>query len=285
MKICFNEGCDMFCKDHSVLKDLEYCEKYGFDYIDLQESCLTPALEAGACTLEELGAWFSGHQLKMFSYNALEDFNMRKTDAEHRVVMAHFNEIIRRCNILGCQMIVLCPSKDLEVQATISEIRADTVTVLREMLELAEPYGIKLALEFCGFPTMSINRFQDAYAIVQEVDSPLLGLTMDQAHFHSMASDWETLEHADGQKIFTWHLNDLEDVPCGAAYNDTKKRLFPGDSRGCMDHARYARTLKSIGYDAVCSIEVFRPEYYQLSQEENVRAAAVCIKEHLNRYF
>lgn len=284
MKICFNEGCSALCDHHSVMKDLEYCEKYGFDYIDLQESCLDPDLEAGACTLEELGAWFAEHNLKMYSYNALEDFNMRRTNAEQDRVLAHLREIIRRCSILGCDLVVICPSRDLDEHATIPEIHESTVDMLRGMLAIAEPHQIRLALEFCGFPGMSINRFREAYAIVQEIDSPLLGITMDQAHFHSMASDWESLEAADGRKIFTWHLNDLEDLPCGAAYNDVTKRLFPGDPRGCMDHARYAGTLKKIGYQGACSIEVFRREYYRLGQEENVRLAAKVIKEHIGKY-
>ena len=30
MKIGFNEGCNRFCENHSVLEDLDLCEKYGF---------------------------------------------------------------------------------------------------------------------------------------------------------------------------------------------------------------------------------------------------------------
>lgn len=284
MKICFNEGCSYLCDDHSVKKDLEYCEKYGFDYIDIQEKCLNADLESQACTLEELGKWFSEHNLKMYSYNALEAFNMRQTEREQEWVLAHLKEIVRRCRILGCDLIVLCPSENLKTDASIPRIHRDTVEMLKRMLSVTEPFQIRLALEFCGFPSMSVNRFQEAYAIVQEIDSPLLGLTLDQAHFHSMASDWISLEKADGKKIFTWHLNDLEDLPCGAAYNDVAKRLFPGDKRGCMDHKRYAETLKNIGYEGACSIEVFRPEYYRLGQEEVICAAAKCIKEHLRKY-
>ena len=33
MKIGFNEGCNRFCENHSVLEDLDLCEKYGVDYI------------------------------------------------------------------------------------------------------------------------------------------------------------------------------------------------------------------------------------------------------------
>ena len=76
------------------------------------------------------------------------------------------------------------------------------ISVLKEMLKKVEPHGIKLSLEFCGAPGMSINRFEDAYAIVEEVGSPLVGITLDQYHFHAMASDWAALEKADGKKIF-----------------------------------------------------------------------------------
>ena len=47
---------------------------------------------------------------------------------------------------------------------------------------------------------MSINRFEDAYAIVEEVNHPLVGVTLDQYHFHAMASGWDALEKADGKK-------------------------------------------------------------------------------------
>lgn len=285
MKIGFNEGCNRFCKDHSVMKDLELCEKYGFDYIDIQSECLNRDLEAGKYTLEEMGNWFQTHHLKMLSYNALIFFNMKQTQQEKDAVMAELDEIIRRCNILGCKMIVVVPSMDLNVHATVGQIKDDAVAVLKEMAKKVEPYGIKLSLEFCGCPTMSINRFEYAYDIVTAVGSPLVGITLDQYHFHAMASQWETLEKADGKKIFVWHLNGMEDMPCGAAYNNDEKRLWPGEEGDCLDHKRYADTLKKIGFEGdVCTIEVFRPAYYELSQEENVKKAAEVTKAHIAKY-
>lgn len=285
MKIGFNEGCNRFCKDHSVMKDLELCEKYGFDYIDIQSECLNRDLEAGKYTLEEMGNWFQNHHLKMLSYNALIFFNMKQSQQEKDAVMAELDEIIRRCNILGCKMIVVVPSMDLNVHATVGHIKDDAVAVLKQMVKKVEPYGIKLSLEFCGCPTMSINRFEYAYDIVTAVDSPLVGITLDQYHFHAMASQWETLEKADGKKIFVWHLNGMEDMPCGAAYNNDEKRLWPGEEGDCLDHMRYADTLKKIGFEGdVCTIEVFRPAYYELSQEENVKKAAEVTKAHIAKY-
>ena len=175
MKIGFNEANDRFCKDHSVMKDLEYCEKYGFDYIDIQSECLNRDLEAGKITLEEMGEWFKNHHLKMLSYNALCFFNMKQTQEEKDAVMAELDEIIRRCDILGCKMIVVVPSKDMKERGltpTRKEIREDAVAVLKEMVKKCEPHGIKLSLEFCGEPAMTINRFEDAYAIVEAVEQP-----------------------------------------------------------------------------------------------------------------
>ena len=101
MKLGFNEANDRFCKNHSVMMDLELCEKYGFDCIDIQSECLNRDLEAGKITLEEMGAWFQSHHLKMLSYNALCFFNMKQTQEEKDAVMAELDEIIRRCDILS----------------------------------------------------------------------------------------------------------------------------------------------------------------------------------------
>ena len=285
MKIGFNEGCNRFCENHSVLEDLTLCEKYGFDYIDVQSECLDRDLAAGKYTLEELGGFFRTHKLKMLSYNALVSFNMKQTQEEKDAVMDQLDEIIRRCRVLDCKMVVVVPSMDLTVHATLDDIKADAVAVLGEMVKKAEPYGIKLSLEFCGCPTMSINRFEDAYAIVEEVNHPLVGVTLDQYHFHAMASGWDALEKADGKKIFIWHLNGMENMPCGAAYNSDEKRLWPGAPGDCLDHKRYADTLKNIGfYGDVCTIEVFRPDYYKLSNEENIKKAAAVTRAHVEAY-
>lgn len=267
------------------MKDLEYCEKYGFDYIDIQSECLQPDLDAGNCTLEEIAEWLRSHKLKVWSYSALENFNMCPNQVEREWAFARLKEIIRRCLILDCKMIVLCPRRDLETDPTLPEIKADTVATLREMVKLVEPHGIKLAMEFCGFPGMTVNRFEVAYDIVTEVNHPLVGITFDQAHFHNMASDWNDLEKADGSKIFTWHLCDSEDVPRGGSVSVIRHRILPNDPRGCLDNARYARTLKAIGYEGACSVEIFRPEYYELSQEENIRKTAECAKEHILNYW
>ncbi|MBR0280841.1 MAG: sugar phosphate isomerase/epimerase, partial [Oscillibacter sp.] len=230
--------------------------------------------------------FFKTHHLKMLSYNALIFFNMKPTQEEKDKVMAELDEIIRRCEILDCKTIVVVPSMDITVDATLDDIRADAVDVLRQMVKKVEPHGIRLSIEFIGQPTMTINRFEDAYAIVEEVGSPLVGLTLDQYHFHAMASSFEALEKADGKRIFIWHLNGMENVPCGAKYNNDEKRLWPDEPGDCLDHKRYADILKKIGFEGdVCTMEVFRPDYYKLSSEENIKTAAERTRAHVAKYW
>ena len=104
---------------------------------------------------------------------------------------------------------------------------------------------------------------------MKAVDRSNVGITVDTFHFHEMCSKLEDLKAADGNKIFAYHLNDCEDLPLGSCGDD--KRLWPGE--GVVDHEGIASALKEIGFDGVCTIEEFRPEYYEMSHDENVMTA------------
>ena len=72
-----------------------------------------------------------------------------------------------------------------------------------------------------------------------------------------------------------------EDLPLGSCGDD--KRLWPGE--GVVDHAGIAAALKAIGFDGVCTIEEFRPEYYAMSHEDNVKKAAEVTRDFVQKYF
>lgn len=79
----------------------------------------------------------------------------------------------------------------LTVHATPDNIREDAVAVLREMVK-----KVASCPRSSAAATMSINRFEDAYAIAEEVNHPLVGVTLGQYHFHAMASVWDALKKA-----------------------------------------------------------------------------------------
>lgn len=282
MKLGFNEGTSLGCAGHTLLADLEACEKYGFDSIDVRGDCLQDYLKDH--TLQELNGWFKNHYLKPLSYNALEYFNWKRSEDTKNALFAQVDQIVKWCDAIDMRLMVVVPTFNIKEHASVDEIKADAVETLLKMSDMCAPYGIRISLEFCGVPGCTINRFNTAYDVVLAVNRENVGLTLDQYHFYAMASSWEDLEKADGSKIFVYHLNDVENLPVGAPYNTDAKRLWPED--GCLDHARYTSTLKKIGFKGnVCTMEVFRPEYYKLSVDENVRIAAERTKAFVRKYF
>ena len=177
------------------------------------------------------------------------------------------------------KMLIKVPSFDVK-DKTVSEIKEEAVERLRYLSDKVGK-NMKISLEFCGAPNCSINQFGTAYDVVKAVDRENVGVTVDTFHFHEMCSKLEDLRAADGKKIFAYHLNDCEDLPLGSCGDD--KRLWPEE--GVVDHAGIASALKEIGFDGVCTIEEFRPEYYEMSHEENVKKAAEVTRSFVQKYF
>ena len=277
MKIGFNEATALQCKGQSLMADLEMCEKYGFDYIEIRFDCVKDYLLEGH-TLEELADWFKHHHLKPWAYNTLIFFNQRD-DFGQREIDKEVDFILKVSKAIGMKMLITVPSFGVK-NKSVQEIKEEAVERLRY---LADKVGkdMKISLEFCGTPECSINQFGTAYDVVKAVDRENVGVTLDTFHFHEMCSKLSDLENADASKIFAYHLNDCEDLPLGSCGDD--KRLWPGE--GVVDHEGIVAALKKIGFDGVCTIEEFRPEYYTLSHEENIKKAAEVTKAFVDKHF
>lgn len=276
MKIGFNEATALECQGQSLMADLEACEKNGFDYIEIRFDCVKDYLQEH--TLEELADWFKSHNLKPWAYNTLIYFNQRDKAGKEEID-EETDFIIQVCQAIGMKMLITVPAFDVK-DKTISEIKEEAVERLRYLSNKVGP-DIRISLEFCGAPNCSINQFGTAYEVVKAVDRDNVGITVDTFHFHEMCSKLEDLEVAEGKKIFAYHLNDCEDLPLGSAGDD--KRLWPEE--GVIDHSGIADALKKIGFDGVCTIEEFRPAYYDLPHGENVRKAAEVTKAFVSKYF
>ena len=261
MKISFNEATTM--KKATLEQDLEYCEKYGYDLIEIRVDKLRDYLTRK--TLEDLANWFANHHLKPYSFNALEFFTFRDEQGQKEIDET-FDFMCKASKVINCPYAIVVPTFDIGGY-TIDEIRKETVEKLHNLANKADKVGLKLAFEFVGYPNCSVNTFGQAYDIIKEVNKDNVGLVEDAFHFHAMGSRWEDLENADGSKIFIFHLDDSEDLPIGLLRDD--KRLWPGD--GCIDVPRMFKTLKNLRFDYATSLELFRPEYYELEVEDCIR--------------
>ncbi len=261
MKICFNQATTM--KNSTLETDLEYCDKIGYNNIEIRLDKLRDYLTRH--TLDELRAFFDAHAVKPYAFNALEFINFRD-EAGFAEIMDGLLFCCEAGDVIGCHRVVIVPTFHVG-EKTLSEIREETVRAVHIMADYAEPRGMELAFEFVGYPDCSVNTFGQAYDIVRTVNRKNVGIVLDCFHFHAMGSRIEDLAAADAGKIFIFHLDDSEDLPVGAARDHN--RLMPGD--GAIDLAAIFTALKRIGYDRMVSIELFRPEYWDWPDEKTIR--------------
>ncbi|MGM9612093.1 MAG: sugar phosphate isomerase/epimerase, partial [Butyricicoccus sp.] len=82
LKLGFNEAT---CKENSsVERDLELCEKYGYDYIELRLDMLKEYFKTH--TIDDLKAFFATSHLKPFAFNSIEDINFNTPEQWDKLV-------------------------------------------------------------------------------------------------------------------------------------------------------------------------------------------------------
>jgi 2-keto-myo-inositol isomerase len=231
-------------------------------------------------SVAELGALFAEHGVQPASINSIEFITFRPPE-EYEQIKAHCRELCELAQSLGCDKIVVVPSPTPEEGATEEEIQDESVRVLRELAAIADLYGVSLAFEFLGFPWCSVRTLGQCYDIVKEVNRPNVGLVIDTCHFYAGGSDLRDIERVHAPKLLIFHINDVEDRPTGTI--EDAHRLLPGEGVIPLDDILIR--LSHIGYDGLCSIELFRPEYWERDPAELARAARAATLEVLEPYF
>lgn len=264
MKLCYNQAITL--ENSNLETDLELCEKHGYDYIEIRTMDKLPEyLETHS--IEDLASYFRNNHIKPLAMNALVFFNNR-TGEEHKKSIKEFKDMLEKAKQINAPYIVAVPLVT-EEKILKADIKKSAVSVLQEFSELAEPYGIKVAVEFVGHPQCTINTLGQAYDIVEAVERDNVGLVLDCFHFHAMGSKMQDLKKANGSKIFIIHIDDTEDFPIG--FLTDEDRVWPG--HGVIDLNGIISTALEIGFDGAVSVELFRPEYYKLDPDEVIKKA------------
>ena len=264
MKIGFNQGTSM--ERSTMLTDLALCEQYGFDYIEIWENKLRDYLLNH--TLDELKASFARSHLKPYSLSSLKSITFRNKQ-DYEKIKETLGFLCQVGEAIDCRTIMAIPTRALS-GVTKTTIWHETVSVLRELGDIAGKFDIRIAFEALGFPDASVNTFAQALDIINGVQRENVGLVFDCYHFQAMGGcSYEALEAVAVDKLFAVHIADAEDlVPGNFKGND---RLLPGD--GFIDFTRIFKTLARKGYQGIVSVELFRPEYESWSAEKIISKA------------
>ncbi len=129
----------------------------------------------------------------------------------------------------------------------------------RALLELGDSMGIVPELEFWG-PSKSLSRLGEAVNVAIDANHPHACVLADVFHLYKGGSDFEGLALLNGKAIGIFHMNDYPAQPSRELINDAA-RVYPGD--GVAPLGQLFKTLKTIGYSGMFSLEVFNRTYWQ----------------------
>ncbi len=276
MKLGFNEATTI--GNSTLEKDLVIGEKLGYDYIEIRTMDKLPEY-LDTHTVEDLAAFFKTSKIKPLAFNTLYPVTFNDEAGEQKIVdtLKYMCEVGEK---IGCKIVIGVCNWDQGIK-TKSEIKDETVRMYRKLADIANPYGVKLCIEFCGSPVHTVNTFEQAMDIAVACERDNVGVTLDCYHFHAMNSKMSALEACDVNKVFIVHLDDAEDLPVGQGSDEN--RLWPGD--GAVDLDGILGTLAKKGYTGAISVELFRPEYYKLPAEECLTIAKEKSAAVVSRHF
>ncbi|MEZ5306844.1 MAG: sugar phosphate isomerase/epimerase [Pyrinomonadaceae bacterium] len=245
--------------------DLRVAAAAGYDLVEIWAAKLRTYLKTH--TIDELKGLLAENGLQPYSINSIEHVTFRNA-ADYETIKDECRELSDIAGKIGCPYIVVVPGK-LPIDLDEVGIVESSKQVLNELADIAAGYGVSLAFEFLGQTDCSVQTLDLAARIVNECDRDEIGLVIDTFHFYAGGSSFEALNSLDPKRLFIFHINDAEDLP-KTELTDAH-RLFPGE--GILPIAEMKQAFDRIGYDRMVSIEIFRPEYWDMDPLEVARKA------------
>ena len=263
MKLALNGATTMRA---DLATDLQVAQAAGFDYVEIWASKLREFLKQNSPA--DLKTLFRQHKLQPLSINSIEHITFRDA-ASYESIKQQCLELSQVAAAIGCPYIVVVPGRIPESGVTRAEVIDESVRVLTELCEIADQHGVVLAFEFLGQVDCTVQTLDLAHEIVRTANLTNLGLVIDSFHFYAGGSTIEMIESLDPKLIAIFHINDAEDRP---RYElSDSHRLLPG--LGILPLRAMIGGFKRIGYDKVASVEIFRPEYWDMDPLELAREA------------
>jgi len=274
MKLALNGATTMRA---DLLTDIKAAQAAGFDYLEIWASKLGDFLKHN--TTADLNQHFIDHHIQQLSINSIEHITFRDTEA-YASIKQQCQELSSIAAQINCPFIVVVPGKIPPAGTNRAKVIEESVRVLNELCDIAASYGVALAFEFLGQTDCSVQTLGLADEIVQTAKRQNLGLVIDSFHFYAGGSTIQMIEALDPNLLYVFHVNDAEDRPREELKDS--HRLLPG--LGILPLRRMIDAFGRIGYDRVASVEIFRPEYWQMDPFELAKQARQATEQVFSGY-
>jgi 4-hydroxyphenylpyruvate dioxygenase len=155
---------------------------------------------------------------------------------------------------LGTDLILVCSNVSPLALNDPAQAAAD----LREMAERAAKRGLRVGYEALAWGR-HVNRWRQAWDIVQAADHPALGLIVDSFHTLSIDDDPSGLADIPGERIFFVQLADAPRLSMDVLSWSRHFRNFPG--QGQLDVTSFLKPVMDSGYSGPLSLEIFNDDF------------------------
>lgn len=235
--------------------------EYGITHVDLTHT----DVKADARSLENLVDLSKRYKITFNSASGLREFGGNTNHIhEYDIEMARI--YIRALKKLGCKnLVVTAPtirSKDIDQQKIVNDLRI--------LANMALPYNINVAIKVLPWSPY-IGSYEDAVGIVESVNSPNFGLTVDTFLFICNAENIEVLDTLPIDKVFIVQCSDLAVTLIDSLEElidaDRSKRLLPGDGYFKQEIKAICNTLKARGYQAPFSVYANAVSYAEATHQ------------------
>ena len=150
-------------------------------------------------------------------------------------------------------MILVCSSVQPDALADTNALAEQ----FAQLAELAGRRGKRAAYEALAWGSQ-VKLFSQAWAVVQKVNHPSLGLALDSFHTLSLRDDPAPIARLPGDRIFYVQLAEAPWVNTDVLTHSRHYRCFPG--QGEFDLTGFLRATLDSGYTGTISLEVFNDE-------------------------
>ncbi len=237
------------CLSGRLADKLESAARAGFDGIEIFENDLltfdgSPAEVRRMA--EDLG-------LAITIYQPFRDFEA----APEALRARNLDRAERKFDVmqeLGTTLMLVCSN----VQPTAIDDDARAAADLRAIGERAAGRGLRVCYEALAWGR-HVNRWAQAWHIVQMADHPALGLAVDSFHTLALGDDPAGIAEVPGERLFFVQLADAPKLSLDVLSLSRHHRCFPG--QGELDVAGFLRPVLAAGYSGPLSLEVFNDEF------------------------